>query len=264
MFHVERRNRRATVRAPLCVFRSHSLAGGGVLTETERYDGTFAHEVEEYSIARFCSDQPRAIFVNRLLRGMFRRDPARRYTPAEVIELAKQIIAWRSGAQEPAIDAERERLAAAVDAFQMRSRERRAEAVRAELGEICAQVAAQFEPIGKPERYHASVLVETNYGDGAPSDFIAKDYPGAVWAAVRIKADIETGSTRLLDLVYVMIFRDDGGGEFVGVLDEEERWSFVAEGPLSAPTHVSAMIAECGAHRSRLVEKIAAEIDRLS
>jgi hypothetical protein len=236
-----------------------ALTGGDAIDDVEQR-GHFRHELPELTIARFTSD-PRVEWVNGLLRHMLRNEPDQRFAAARVVALCDQILAWSPGERAPEVPLSNEADEAAAR-YHARQRTMEVEVTQAELRAICDRVAAHFNLGVDAPRHGVSKRIDTNMGD-PPFAVLKGEYPGSVWMAVRVKVDFEPPGSRLLRMSYVFVGRLDPQREIVGIYNENQQWRPLAEGVPGSPKHHDLMVAAAGDELTRLVKKIATEIDEM-
>lgn len=234
-----------------------ALTGGESLDEIEHIGEYFAHELPEFSIARYVNDE-RIEHVNTLLRGMFRRDPDLRISARNVITLCDAILAWQPGKQAPQVVSHMNEAEAAATEYRQRSAAVRNEATRRELETLCDRVA---DAVGGERKWapinQVTKMVDKNWGDTEPLAFLKSMYQQSVWMAVRITVAFETHETRPMLMSYVFVGRPASDREIVGVFTEDNHWNILSDSAPGNPSHKNMMIEAADRERDRLLKKLA-------
>jgi serine/threonine protein kinase len=239
-----------------------ALTGGEWIDEIEHVGSHFTHERPEFSIARF-TDDPRIEWVNRLLRGMFRRDPDQRLSAADVVDICTQLLAWTAGAPGPDIQPAIDEAEQAAAEYRVRSINIRDETIRRELQTICDSVAEHFNSRGWAPINHVTKAIDTNYGDTEPLTAMRRSYPGSVWMAARVTVGFETATERPHFMSYIFVGRTAANQEIVGIYDEDRSWRILTEGPPNSPAHYDLVLRSAASERDRLLKKLAPKIREL-
>lgn len=239
-----------------------ALTGGEGIDEIEHVGSHFTHERPEFSIARF-TDDPRVEWVNRLLRGMFRRDPDQRLSAANIVDICTELLDWTPGAPPPNIQPAINEAEEAASEYRQRSATIRDETIRRELQAVCDRVANHFNSRGWAPINHVTKAIDTNYGDTEPLAAMRRSYPGSVWMAARITVGFETATKRPHFMSYVFIGRIAADKEVVGIYDEDRSWRVLSEGPPNSPAHYEIVHRLAASERDRLLTKLAPKIREL-
>lgn len=137
------------------------------------------------------------------------------------------------------------------------------ETIRKHLETICAKVADHFGSRGWAEKNQVTKMIDVNSGDTEPLEFVKAKYADSVWMADRVLVAFETNAARPMFMSYVFIGRIAPGREIVGVFDEMKQWRILADGAPDNPKHYDAMLEAADQERSRLLERLAPEIEKL-
>jgi len=233
-----------------------ALTGGEFLEEVEHVGHYFAHELPDFSIARYVKDE-RVEMVNGVLRGMFRRDPDLRISATNVVRLCEAILEWRPGRPTPRVEPAMSEAEEAAAEYRLRSEDMRDEVIRQELERTCDRVADHFGSRQWAQRNQVTKMIDKNWGDTEPLQAMKQRYPGSVWMAVRVLVAFETQSARPMFMSYVFIGRLSPDKEIVGVINEDKQWQLLSESAPNDPRHVQVMIDATSSEQGRLLKKLA-------
>lgn len=221
----------------------YELLSNGQTFGLAEQGGQYTHERPEYNLERRYSD-PRVVYINQMLRGMFRADPNQRYSATAVRDLCRRIREYRPGAPPPVLTSGIDEAASAAAEYMARSTRIRDARTRGELGAVCERVAKQVQDRAASRSEYVQVSIQPNFGDVAAFERAGRGHLGVVWAAVRVMVDFEpTSGERQYLLAYTFIGRTPTGEEFIAALNSGGEWRELAHGPAGTPQHEEAMIA---------------------
>lgn len=135
--------------------------------------------------------------------------------------------------------------------------------IRKDLKEFCDRIEAHFGQTIWSTVDHVTQMVSTNLGDVAPFSSVEAKYPNSVWVAVRVLVAFETRKERPMFMSYIFVGRAAPGIEVIGVYSEDGNWDQLYSGAPANPRNFDLVVRSVSKERTRLLKKLAQEIEKL-